>query len=127
MDAGYGESKLAFSKWKRRSLSADDPQPADGGRRGVPSRWPSLTDTVCLGGEGAEPSDLETPLLPDAKLFDEAAIPLEVLALQIVQQPPALADQLHEPPPGMMVFGVGLEVLGQIADPLAEDGNLDLG
>src|SRR5262245_45893208 len=84
-------------------------------------------DTACCAGVGSARSTSATALLPDAKLLDEAAVPLDVLALQVVQEPPPLADQHHEPPPGMMVLRVGLEVFGQVADPLAQDGHLDLG
>src|SRR5262245_30726880 len=74
--------------------------------------WPPL------GGRG---------LFADSELVDEAAVPLQVLLLQVVQQAPPLPDQHHEPATGMMVLRVGLEMLGQVADALAQDGDLDLG
>src|SRR5262245_7360662 len=66
-------------------------------------------------------------LLADSQLLDERAVALDVLVLQVVQHAATLADEHHETATGMVVLGVRLEVSGQIADPLAEDGNLDLG
>src|SRR5258708_5220591 len=74
-------------------------------------------------GEGSGSSDL----LPDAKLVDEAAVPREVFALQIVQQPPTLSDEHHQASPRMMVLAVGLEMLRPVGDALAQDGYLHLG
>src|SRR5262245_888839 len=65
-------------------------------------------------------------LLADSELVDQTVIALLVLALQVVEQAPALAHQHHEPPTGVVVLGVGLEVLRQVIDPLAQEGHLDL-
>jgi hypothetical protein len=66
-------------------------------------------------------------LLADAQLSDQDAVAAEVLALEVLEQATALSDELQEASPGMMVLGMGLEVLRKIADPLAEEGDLDLG
>ncbi len=52
-------------------------------------------------------------------------IALGVLALQVIQQAPALTDQLEEAATRVMIFRVGLEVLGEIADAFAENGDLN--
>ena len=48
-----------------------------------------------------------------------------IFALQIVQQAAALADQLEETAARVMIFRVRLEVLGEIADAFAENGDLN--
>jgi hypothetical protein len=70
---------------------------------------------------------LAVRLLADAQLADQNAIPARVLALQVLQETPTLPDELHEPAAGVVVLGMGLEVLREIADPLAEEGHLNLG
>src|SRR5687768_15401617 len=66
-------------------------------------------------------------LLADTELLNEVRVLRDVLALQIIEQPAALADQLQEASTRMMVLRVGLEMFGEIADALAEDGDLDFG
>src|SRR5690349_16615359 len=75
-------------------------------------RWPS---------PGAPPS------APETQARDDRSVPFDVLPPQIVQQPAALADQHEEPTPGVMVLGVGLQVVGEIRDALAEQRDLYLG
>src|SRR5579883_3312913 len=58
--------------------------------------------------------------------LDELLVALVVLALQIVEQPPALAHHHQEAAPGMEVAFVRIEVVRQVLDPLAEDRDLDL-
>lgn len=55
-----------------------------------------------------------------------ASIPIDVLVLQIVEQATSLPDQFQETSPRMMILGVGLEMLSEVANALAEQGNLDL-
>src|SRR5215471_17172645 len=76
---------------------------------------------------GSECAGSRPLLLPEPKLLDDSAVPLDVLGLEIVEQPAALPDQHHESAPRMMVLGVGLEMLRQVIDPFAEDRDLDLG
>src|SRR5687768_10079518 len=66
-------------------------------------------------------------LLADAQPLDEAPIPVRVLALHVVEEAAPLPDQLQKPAARMMVLRVGLEMLGQVVDPLAQDGDLDFG
>jgi hypothetical protein len=70
---------------------------------------------------GARPSP------PEPELGDDSPVTLDVGALQVVQQPATLADQLEQPAPRIVVVGVRLEVVGEVVDPFAEDGDLDFG
>jgi hypothetical protein len=45
---------------------------------------------------------------------------------RVVEQTASLTDQFEEPLPGMMVLGMGLEVLGQVLDAVGKQGNLHL-
>src|ERR1700694_670225 len=67
------------------------------------------------------------PSPPEPELGDDRSVPLDVGALQIVQQPAALADQLQQPAPRVVVVGVRLEMVGEVIDPFAEDRDLDFG
>ena len=64
-------------------------------------------------------------LLADAQAADQIGIALRILALQIVQQAAALPDQFEEASARVMIFRVGLEMLGEIADAFAENGDLN--
>src|ERR1700682_2604013 len=67
------------------------------------------------------------PSPPEPELGDNRSVALDVGALQIVQQPAALADQLEQPAPRVVVVGVRLEMVGEVIDPFAEDRDLDFG
>src|SRR5262245_57442049 len=72
------------------------------------------------------PPPLPTRLLTDAQPFDQLLVPADVLALQVVEQAAALADELEQPAARVVVLLVGLEVLGELVDPLREQGHLHL-
>src|SRR5689334_15435997 len=55
-------------------------------------------------------------LLADTEALDHLSVTVDVLALQIVQQSPALADKLEQSAARMMVLRVRLEMLVQIID-----------
>src|SRR5690349_24446678 len=59
-------------------------------------------------------------LLSDAQTADQIRVAFRVLALEIVEQPPALADQLEEAATRVMVLRVRFEMLGEVIDALAE-------
>src|SRR5438105_5856825 len=63
---------------------------------------------------------------PQPELGDDRPVALDVLALQVIQQPATLADQLEQPPPRVVILGVRLQVVGEVIDPFAEDCDLDL-
>src|SRR5262245_40606724 len=66
-------------------------------------------------------------LLADAEGLDHAAIPLQVVPADVVEEPTAAADEHQEAAPGVVVLRVRLEVLGQVVDALAEERDLHLG
>src|SRR5699024_8973893 len=55
------------------------------------------------------------------------AVALDVDALQVLQEALALTDQQHQTTTGVVIVLVGLEVLGQVVDPMREERDLDLG
>ena len=65
-------------------------------------------------------------LLAESQPADQIGISPGVLGLEIVEKPPSLADQLQQPSARVVIFGVGLEVLRQIADAPAEQRDLHL-
>src|SRR6266542_4053632 len=67
------------------------------------------------------------PLLADAQALDQFRIPIRVLPLQVVQQTPALTNELEKAAAGVMIFRVGLEMFRKVADALAEERDLYLG
>ena len=69
---------------------------------------------------------LDLRLLPEPEPLNHRSVSLHVLAFHVIQKPPPLADQLQQAPPGVMVLLMGLEMFGQILNPGAEEGNLDL-
>ena len=78
---------------------------------------------------GARPSggDPGTSLAPQAETFDQGLIPRRIVSLEVVEQATTLADQPHQPAPGLMILEVRLEVLGELSDALRQDGDLNLG
>src|SRR5918995_1976996 len=62
----------------------------------------------------------------DAELLDQRAVARLVLLLHVVEKRAALGNHLQEATPGMVVLGVGLEVVGEVVDALGQDGDLDL-
>jgi hypothetical protein len=81
---------------------------------------------------GARPNGVycDTPepfLFPDSQFLNQGAVALHILLLEIVKEMPSLTDEFQESPPGMVILGMGLEMLRQVIDSLAQDGDLDLG
>ncbi len=73
---------------------------------------------------GAKPP-LKTRLLAQAQFFDERAVTLDVLALQVVEQVATLADELEQATAGVEVLLVLLEVTGQSFNAGGEKGHLN--
>ena len=73
-----------------------------------------------------EVSSKRSALLADAEFLNHVLIPLRIVCLQIIEQAAAPAHHHEKPTAGCVVFDMRLEVLGQLSDPLAQDGNLDL-
>src|SRR3569623_648196 len=66
-------------------------------------------------------------LAADAEALDQLLVAALVDALDVVEQRAAGLHQLQQATAGMVILGVGLEVLGQVVDACAEDRNLDFG
>jgi hypothetical protein len=66
-------------------------------------------------------------LLAQTKTINNLAVPIRVTPVEIVQQTPALVDHHDQPPPGRVVFNVGLEMRRQVVDPLAQKRDLHFG
>ena len=72
-----------------------------------------------------EVSSERSALLTDTEFLNHVLIPLRIVRLQIIEQATSPAHHHEKPTAGCVVFDMRLEVLGQLADPLAQDGNLD--
>jgi hypothetical protein len=66
-------------------------------------------------------------LSAEPELLNQRPISLDILVLEVVQESPTLTHQFDQSPAGMVIFGVGLEMISQITDALAQDGYLHLG
>jgi hypothetical protein len=66
-------------------------------------------------------------LFAQVQLSHDLAVPLETVGLEVVQQSSPLADQPEQAPPRVMIFDVGFEVVGELADALGNDGDLNFG
>jgi len=64
-------------------------------------------------------------LLSEVKPVDQVPIPVYILAPEIVQHSPALPHQLQKPVSGMIVLFMLLKVLGEVADPVSQQGDLN--
>jgi hypothetical protein len=60
-----------------------------------------------------------------AELLDDSPIPLTVRVLEVQEEAAALADDPKQPHAGMVVLGVGLEMLGELVDALGKKSDLD--
>ena len=66
-------------------------------------------------------------VVADAELRDELTILEDVVLLDVGEKTTAATDDHEQAATGMEVLRVGLHVLGELADALGSDGNLDLG
>ena len=76
-----------------------------------------------LVGSGQGPVRLS----PDPELADERAVPLDIGVPQRVQQAPLFAHQEQQAAARVMVFGMRLQVLGELPDARGRERDLDLG
>ena len=65
-------------------------------------------------------------LTTDAQALNQVLVPFRVTAFQVFQEAASASHHGKKPPPGMMIFGVGLEMVLELFDALAEDGYLNL-
>src|SRR4051812_34778696 len=63
----------------------------------------------------------------NAKLLDQSLVALLIGTPEIIKQLTTLRHELEQPAARVVVLDVGLEVLGQVGDPLSEDRDLHLG
>ena len=66
-------------------------------------------------------------LLAETQLLDQREIAVAVLVAEIVEQRAPLVDHHQQPAARMVVLLVGLEMRGQVLDPLGQHRDLDLG
>src|SRR6187402_2487399 len=106
---------------------------------GVPSRsgagrfWPQrLGPPKCETCPECEKRPTQGPLpvkllLTQTQLLDQTVVALDVLLLEVREQAAALVDHHQQAAARMVILVVALEVLGQVADALGEDRDLDFG
>lgn len=70
---------------------------------------------------------VERYLFSDFQGFDNCAIPLNILFLEIIQQFSPLTYKFEESPLGTVVFFVGQQVLRKVIDPRGKDCDLAFG
>jgi hypothetical protein len=74
------------------------------------------------------PPSLFTALSPalsaEPELLDEGAVPLDVLSLEVVEKSPALADELEQPSPRVVILRMRPQMLREIVDSSSEEGYL---
>ena len=63
--------------------------------------------------------------LADVQLRNDGTIALDVLLGQVVEQAAALTDHLVHAKTAVVVIGMTLQVLGELADTLGKNGDLD--
>src|SRR6266516_2916180 len=73
------------------------------------------------------PNATPAVLMAETQLVDELPIPLQVVALQVLEQAPALRHHAQQAALPVKVLGVHPEVVGEAVDPLGEQRDLDRG
>src|SRR5579883_1436090 len=76
--------------------------------------------------EASDPAGRVRRSAPEPQALDHLLVPGRVLALEIVEQAAPLADHDEQAAPRVEILGMRREVVGEIADALAEDGDLHL-
>src|SRR5215469_16423813 len=61
---------------------------------------------------------------PEVEPVDQLLVAAGVLALEILEQAPALADHHQQATARMKILVVAAEMLGEVLDPLGQDGDL---
>ena len=65
--------------------------------------------------------------MTEPELFDEAAVALEIVPLEVVQETASPTDHLQKTPPPMMVLVMRAEVIRERVDPPSQHRDLDPG
>ena len=63
-------------------------------------------------------------LFANAESFDQTGVSLGILAFEVVEEASSPTDEHEKPAARVVILGVDLEVLGQVADTLAQDRDL---
>ena len=71
--------------------------------------------------------EMDRPLLADAETADEFRVAIRVLALEVIEQPTAPADEHEQPSTRVMILRVGLEMVCEVGDALGEQRHLHFG
>lgn len=66
-------------------------------------------------------------LFPESEFLNQSPIPLDALALQVIEVFSPLSHHLQKTPSGMVVLSVGFQMLGEFPDPFAQESHLDFG
>ena len=64
-------------------------------------------------------------LFTDTQFGDDGTVSFDIGFRQVVEQVPPFTDHFKQAAPGMVVFLIDLEMLGQIVDAPCEEGNLN--
>ena len=65
--------------------------------------------------------------LAKLELLGDRSIAAHIRVMQVIKQPPALADHHEQTPPGTVILQILLEMFGEVIDALGQQGNLDIG
>ncbi len=125
-----GSGPLAVVNPRGGGLTTDNrPAPWLSGRTA-----PESIVAIPVAGRGTGPEleegAVKRPLrfsAPETEAGDQAAISLDVLPAEVVEEPAPLADQHQQPAAAVMVVLVVAKVLGEVGDALREECHLDLG
>ena len=72
----------------------------------------------------AAPTPGENQLSTQSQLFDQGLVPTRIIAPKVVEQATPLAHEHEQPAPGVVVLHMGLEMVGELCDALAEERDL---
>src|SRR2546425_3820859 len=75
---------------------------------------------------GVPSSGIAAFLFADPEFLDQFSVALRIPVLEVVEEAAAGSDHLEQTAAGMMVLCVRGVLPGQILDPVAQDGDLDL-
>jgi hypothetical protein len=64
-------------------------------------------------------------LFSQSQALNDRSVTLRILFLHIVQKPSPLADELQQPPAGMVVLFMLLEMIGQVSDASTQERDLN--
>jgi hypothetical protein len=93
----------------------------------VPAIRNRLSDIMALTYVSTRSLHQGQGLFSQTKILNQGAVLLQILFLQIIEETATLPNHLQQPLSGMMILGMHLEMLGQILDPIGEQGDLHHG